>query len=398
MSAYFQMGNDTENLVGEEDLIAYSGIILSPVNREPAKFTPDIINFRQSEDLSPTGKYDIILDSQMYVPRSNRGCLAKHDYFPSDLDTSDLTSIKWWENVCYNLAEYVKKLDINGVTSPAFIPNTYRDDYYALCNETYRSLKEDLRGENLQTLYTLLINFNEIGELDAAMNLASIVSGANPDGYYLVIMSDMEPRRELIGEHQLAGIMELIDVLERTGKPVLVSHCSSEMILYKAAGASHCATGKFFNLRRFTKSRYEEPSSGGGQLEYWFEQSLLAFIRTADIARLKKKGLSNLLEHGYSNNLWSQKILNHFQTKPGVAWLAFGWRQYLSWFGKCERSLTHQDAIQSVEEMLIMAENNWRILAENRVLFDEMANDGSWIRNWRQALIEYTDRTNKPYF
>jgi hypothetical protein len=48
------------------------------------------------------------------------------------------------------------------------------------------------------------------------------------------------------------------------------------MILWKAAGATNCATGKFFNLRRFTISRFEEPdSSGGGQLGYWFEKALL---------------------------------------------------------------------------------------------------------------------------
>ncbi len=35
MSAYLQMGHDTENLVGEADLEEFRGIILSPVNREP---------------------------------------------------------------------------------------------------------------------------------------------------------------------------------------------------------------------------------------------------------------------------------------------------------------------------------------------------------------------------
>ena len=35
MTAYLQMGHNTENLIGEEDLEEFEGIILSPVNREP---------------------------------------------------------------------------------------------------------------------------------------------------------------------------------------------------------------------------------------------------------------------------------------------------------------------------------------------------------------------------
>ena len=42
MACYFQMGHDTENLVGEEDLDLYAGIILSPVNRNPRELAANI--------------------------------------------------------------------------------------------------------------------------------------------------------------------------------------------------------------------------------------------------------------------------------------------------------------------------------------------------------------------
>ena len=211
-------------------------------------------------------------------------------------------------NLRYFCPVFREELDVDAVTSPICIPNVFQDDYYLLCTETYRGLKEILDGKNIRSLFTLLVNFNQMGTPDAALNLASIVSSANPDGYYLVISSDIEPRREMVGEYQLAGIMELIKILEDTGKPVIVSHCSSEMILFKAAGASHCATGKFFNLRRFTKTRYEDSSAGGGQLPYWFEQSLLAFLRGTDVIRLQNRRLGDLVENGFSNNHWSTQI------------------------------------------------------------------------------------------
>jgi len=42
------------------------------------------------------------------------------------------------------------------------------------------------------------------------------------------------------------------------------------MILWKAAGATNCASGKYFNLRRFTLSRLDEPeeNGGGGKANY----------------------------------------------------------------------------------------------------------------------------------
>lgn len=55
--------------------------------------------------------------------------------------------------------------------------------------------------------------------------------------------------------------------------------------------ATSCATGKFFNLRRFTKSRFEEPAGGGGQLPYWVEESLFAYLRETDVLRVRDEGL-----------------------------------------------------------------------------------------------------------
>jgi hypothetical protein len=85
--------------------------------------------------------------------------------------------------------------------------------------------------------------------------------------------------------------MKLIAALESSGQRVTVASCSSEMILWKAAGATNCATGKFFNLR-FTISRFEQPdSSGGGQLGYWFQEALLGFLRQSDLLRVNAQKL-----------------------------------------------------------------------------------------------------------
>lgn len=383
MSAYMQMGHDTENLVGEQDLDEFVGIVLSPVNRDAPTLAENIQIFRAR------GHYDIVLDPQLYIPTSERGSLPQQPYFPGDLDTADLSSVGWWADLVGKLVPCVTSLKVDAVASPVVLPRAWSDDYFALCTETTSKLTAALSSSNIRTLATVMVNFNEMGEKDRALRIASIVSEAECAGYYLVIVSDIEPRRELTGEEQLAGVMKLIYELERTGQPVLVSHCSSDMVLFKAAGAKHCATGKFFNLRRFTKSRYEEPAGGGGQLAYWFEHSLLAFIRGTDLLRLEENGLGHLVGVGASNNFWAQKIREQFATNSGAAWVKLGWRQYLSWFGKTELAASAADPLPIVQGWLKAAEDNWRVLEDAGVLMDEPRNDGSWIRSWRQAAVRF---------
>jgi len=104
---------------------------------------------------------------------------------------------------------------------------------------------------------------------------------------------------------------------ERAGIKVLVAFASSEMPLWKAAGATHCATGKFFNLHRFTRTRFEEPpAGGGGALPYWFEESLFAFLRASDVVRARPHGL---LDRTVTENPFAREILERMDKTPGAA-------------------------------------------------------------------------------
>ncbi len=383
MAAYFQMGHDTENLVGADDLGKFRGIVLSPVNREPEALCRHVEEFRE------LGSYDIVLDPQLYFPRSDRGPLRQHPYFPSDFETADYSSDRWWDGLTLELAAYCRRLCVSSVASPCILPRTWSNDYYLRCARISDCLCDQLDGSGVGVWATVMIGATELGEEDRPMEIASIVSDTQCKGYYLVLVSDVIPRREIADETGLCGMMGLIRELENTGRPVLVSHCSSDMLLFKAAGASHCASGKFFNLRRFTKSRYEEPAGGGGQLPYWFEQSLLAFLREADVVRLQREGHGGLLETESSRSRWSREILEQLATGSKKAWLALSWRQYLAWFGNTESQLGTEAALDKVRGWLREAEQNWRTLDEEDVLFDEPQNDGSWVRPWRQAVAKF---------
>ncbi|HHT9007330.1 TPA: hypothetical protein ACT5C0_002964 [Burkholderia cenocepacia] len=91
MGVYHQMGHDSWNLIDRPELQKYRGIILSPVNNSPVEILDRLGQLGFTRNM-----IDIILDPQLYKPRSDRGKLATWPYFPGDLDSADLTKVAWW--------------------------------------------------------------------------------------------------------------------------------------------------------------------------------------------------------------------------------------------------------------------------------------------------------------
>lgn len=382
MSAYLQMGHNTQNLIGEEDLDEFKGVVLSPVNEKPSDLTYLI------GDIRKRGDYNIILDPQLYYPRVKRGELINQPYFPSDFDTTDFGESRGWVKVINDLSKYSCELGINAVASPVILPRRWSDDYYNTCVETSYLLAKEVKSD-IKVLTTCLVSITELAAKERVQQIASIITRHDTFGFYLTISADIEPRREISDPDGLYNIMVFIKMLSDYA-PVTIAFSSSDMILFKAAGATNCCTSKYFNLRRFTTSRFDEPpTGGGGQLPYWFEHNLLAFLRENDIRRLEKNNYNDIVGGVNSNNNAGVNILDSLKNKPGEAWLAMSWRQYLSWFGKTEKVI-EQEGGAIVKEWLKVAEKNWQKFNDDDILMDETRNDGSWIRPWRQALSDFS--------
>lgn len=382
MAAYHQMGHDSENLLLEPSLDAFRGMIASPVNYSESDMNAQIAGIRSATNKSD---FDVVFDPQLYFPRTERGCLRDWSYFPADVDTVDRSADGWWHSLVTALASTVGGMSINAICSPAEVPRAYPDAYFEHTVRVGNMLAEALHGSSIRPLQTVIVGLAELSTPRRALEVASTVSATKCSGVYLVLVGSTEPRRELAHVEELKGAMRLIHALEREAQlPVLVGYCSTDVVLWKAAGASSVATGKFFNLRRFTLSRFEEPSGGGGQLPYWAEESLLGFLRESDIIRVQGQ---KLLSPVNESNPFAQRILQQLAQQPGKAWLALGWRQFMYWFADVERRI--DDGTSEVRTMLREAESNWRQLEDADVLMEEQRNDGAWLRSWRRALAEY---------
>ncbi len=377
MAAFHQVGFNSANLLRDPELAEYRGVILSPVNYAEAKVATQVASMREHPVL------DSWFDAQLYVPTSERGKLRTWSYFPTDVDTADQSSDAWWISIVEKLVECCSRLGVAAVCSPAVLSRQYSDDYFATLISTGQELARRVAGTGMRPVQTVVVGMNDLAIENRLLSIASILTRSDIQEIYLVFIGTLEPRRELSDVEEITGAMRLIRLLSRAGYRVTVGYSSSDMLLWKHAGALNCATGKFFNLRRFTRSRFEEPASGGGQQPYWFEEQLLAFLREGDLIRIARAGL---LSDSSSRNPFAAGILAKVNGSTGGAWLGDSWRQYLWWFADAEARVSAGDE-GVVPAMLTGAEAGWRQIA-GKVPMEERPNDGAWIRQWQRACLE----------
>jgi len=377
MGSYIQMGHHSSSLLNEERLDKFSGAILSPVNDTEDHILTQIEQYQSEE-------FELIFDTQLYYPNSIRGHLIEWDYFPDDVETADHSLKRWWNNLNKQISLTVDEIEPASVCSPAIVPRSFPNGYYEMNNWIAENLCEKMEDSDIDCIMTVLIRLTDLTEENRSAEISSIVSASTLTRIYLVFISNTEPRRELQNSDELSGAMRLIRYLNEAGLNVLVGFSSSEIILWKAAGATSCASGKFFNLRRFTPSRWEPPARGGGQVPYWFEESILSLLRQSDLQRYRR---FTELSKASSENPFGIQILNHIDDVSDGSWLALSWRQYLYWFSDFEERFDNQEI--SVRKFLREAENVWRDLDDNDIIFEDSSNEGRWIRMWRRALAEY---------
>ncbi|MHB8141951.1 MAG: hypothetical protein ACYDHD_12000 [Vulcanimicrobiaceae bacterium] len=382
MPVYHQMGHQSGNLVSEPDLAAYVGEIASPVNYTPEEMQALCNEHRGRQN------FEVIFDPQLYFPSSEREKLRGWRHFPADFETGDVGSLDWWAPINDGIAATAIDLRMGGACTPAYVPHAYSDDYYAMMVRIGDRLHQRLDGSGIDTLQTIVLSMADLTQPKRALSVASIASASRCQRMYVVVVPPTTmPRNEIEDPEALKGVMRFISEVESAGVRVLVGYSSTDMILWKAAGASACATGKFFNLRRFTGSRFELPTGGGGgQLPYWVEENLLGFLRQSDVIRVRD---AELLSAASLANPFGLQILDLLEKAPGTAWLALGWRQYLYWFADMEGRITRGDV--NVRTMLREVEDRWQELndGDEPLLMEEPRNDGRWLRPWRRAELEF---------
>lgn len=379
MSTYHQMGHDSESMLLEPELNRFAGAILSPVNYAPEKMVDQCKRIR-----GELRNFDIIFDPQLYEPQTSRGKLPKWPYLPKDLDTADQSSLRWWQNIVDQVILAADPFKPDAICSPASMPRAFDDSYYDTIVAVGNDLYDKLARTTPRPVLTALVGLTDLGRNERHLTVGSILSKFRGEEIYLVLSDDEPPRNERTDSGALEGAVRLIRLLSNAGFKVIVGFTSSEMILWKAAGAHSVASGKFFNLRRFTYGRWDDDASQGGRsVWYWFEPFLLAFMREADLRRFMKEFP---ISPSHQHNPYSQGMLAKLRDPEQERMLADSWRQFLYWFAQCEAEIGND--VSKVENMLAEATAVWQQVHDVKLPFEEVRNNGEWIRAWNIAINE----------
>lgn len=379
MATYQQMGHDSGNLLDDENLTAFRGAVLSPVNETPDKMKKTIA--RRKSDAS----FEFIFDPQFYEPRSQRSSLPVWPYFSENTDTADESNPAWWAKVVDKIVETANDLDIQAVCSPASLPRVPDDAALAFHVQQGRALHQKLAGTGREAVQTAVVSLADVSRHGRALSVASTLSATPCDRIYIVFQGNTDPRFELANAEELKGAMRLIHELHKSDFRVIVSSSSSDELLWKLAGAESCAAGKFFNLRRFTPSRFGAQTSGGGNVWYFFEEELLAFLRQADFIRIMNEGM---LGAASKQNPLTSIILD--KMKKNAAWKGDSWRQFLYWFADFEAR--YDAGGVDVPKMIADAQQNWNSLQTKRppiFMEEQKTNNGAWLSAWNDAVKNF---------
>lgn len=379
MATYHQMGHDSWNLIDENSLQGYAGLILSPVNNSPTEVADRLARLGSSR----VG-LEVILDPQFYQPTSDRGQLSTWDHLGDDIDTADLTDHNWWDARCRLLLQAAGKVNADAVCSPAILPRAFDDEYYRHVIDCTGLLARMAAGSKFALLTTAIVNLPELAQKDRVEHITSILTSSAISRVYLVFHDGLFPRTNRTDQLAMIGAAKLIRQLKEAGMSVLAAFSGLDVVVWKAAGATDAATGKFFNLRRFVPGRWQEPQEGGRNIPYWTDDSLIAWLREDDLRLLDNRGLID--RDAAVANPYSAEILKIIDSGQATAWLALSWRQYLYWFRQVEMSIS-TDPDQAMR-MLIAADQMWKRIGDERIYLRDRENTGDWIRPWMNAISQ----------
>lgn len=378
MPAYHQMGHDSWNLVDEPGLQGYRGIVLSPVN-----CTPEQTLHRLEQLGKVRGPLDVILDPQLYKPNSDRGQLPEWPHFSDELETVDLSNESWWTERCEYLVTVAKQLGADSIASPAVVPTRgFTDEYYEFAVAVAEILAPMCAAQGISPLLTAVVDLPQLGAEGVSERIATFLTRPPIDRIYLVINDGQNLKEQRNDDVALAGACRLIRLLEAGGQRVLVSFSGIDMVLWKAAGASDAASGKYFNLRRFVPGRWDDTVEGGRVVPYWTDETLLTWLREQDLRVLLRAGLIDVPKA--SQNQYSGDILRRISSGQPTPWIGAAWRQYMKWFLDTENLLSTNPVAAGA--LLKSADTQWSRIEEKNLLLADRSNNGSWIRAWINAL------------
>lgn len=378
MAAYLQQGHGSWGLLEEDDIGSYEGLVLSPVNDGP-----DAVRNGLARLADKRSEFEVILDPQLYNPSIDKGRLSEWSYYSADFETGDHSDAAWWIARGREVVDDAHRLGVDAVCSPALFPRDFSDEYYRLIVEVADATCDYANKSGIETLLTAIICLKDLANPARAFQIASILSDTTCERLYLTFLSDeVQPREPLNDAAALPTAVHLVRLLSQHLR-VHVAFCAHDLVMWKFAGATDVSSGKFFNLRRFSPSRWRDEDNGGRLVAYWNEGALATVLRDQEVLRLDREHWFD--GRKFTSNPAGERILAILRGGKGDAWQKLSWLQYLRWVYNADRLFsTPGDAERALES----CDGKWGDIHAKRILFTDRFNNGDHVRIWLNAIRE----------
>lgn len=383
MANYLQLGHESWNLIDDPGVGTFAGVVLSPVNDSPDEI---IARLRKVRETQP--HLDVILDSQLYNPATQKGQLPRWGYYSTDFETADRSDSQWWKRRMPEVISEAQRVGATTICSPAPIEYRGTDDYFRFVVELADDACSAAQNAGLDCALTAIVPLDSLQEARRALELASILSASSCERIYLNFLAPdrVQQREPFKNQAALATAVHLIRLLSEQQR-VHVACTSHDVVLWLGAGAHDVSTGKYMNVRRFSPGRWMDEQSGGRNIPYWCDDRLLTLIRDQEVLRLDREGW--FAGRNFSDNPASQQILDILRAQTGDPWLRLSWIQYMRWFANAAASITDAGAAWDVLRKSVAS---WREAERLRILFVDSFNDGSHAIAWANAFGEGLNR------
>lgn len=379
MANYLQLGHESWNLIDDPGIGTFAGVVLSPVNDSPEEIVSRLRKVRETQP-----GLDVILDSQLYNPATQRGQLPRWGYYSADFETADRSDPQWWKRRIPEIVGEAKRVGATTICSPAPIEYRGTDDYFRFVVDLGDDAQSAAAEAGLDCALTAIVPLDSLLDARRALELASILSSSKCERIYLNFLAPdrVQQREPFQDQAALATAVHLIRVLNADQR-VHVACTSHDVVLWLGAGAHDVSTGKYMNVRRFSPSRWMDEQAGGRNNSYWCDDRLLTLIRDQEVLRLDREGW--FADYDFADNPASQAILDILRAQTGEPWLRLSWIQYMRWFANTASSVTSAEAAWDVLQKAVSA---WRETQRLRILFVDSFNDGSHAVAWANAFGE----------
>lgn len=370
-----------ENSVGD-------GFIFCAYSNEPEVLSKPFYKHPTDEFLPIS-----FLDLQFYGGKqSTGGKLMEYGFHPINRDANDDTATSLIEDIVaginFQIEQGLKKIII------PHIYNTTDADYTIRVLKSVNSYLGTNRADGCEYYMTLPFSGAEIRNTERVELLLQSATdmGIVFDGYYVVSEQNLTGNRKVSEDIEYyENLSRVFKTLKAQGFKIIHGFANLDSLVFSAiTDIDYVSVGSYEVQRNFNIQRYIEDISGGGSKGWYYSEKLLGFVRSQELALVRKNGGIPIIQN--ENNVFSDTIL-----REEFDWNIHKPEVHKNYMVSVTNMLKEMSEITDKNERItflldkaVSARNTYRILEQSAIFFSPESS-GYHLPFWQTILTQNLD-------